>query len=499
MKTITTSVLSLLLFGQAFGQVGTESDENSNIKYYVSSNGMMFHNTPDQKGGYLIPKDSLTNAIFAMMPMMVGLDVNGQMKGGIVSLNESDFLPGPTPGYYPDASYGESIWFMTKSDVDYHRAHWSDPGYTMPYNVAHWPGNGNLSIGQAVNLAPFFDVDQNTSYDPQNGDYPLISGDRAVYMIVSDNLGVHSSGLDPMGVEMHMMFYQYENNPDPVLNFTTFVTTTIFNRSSQTFTDFRFGHLVDFDLGNNMDDYIGTDVNRNLAYVYNGDLDDEDYGGLNGYGLNPPAVGVIALDSNMFSNLRLGSDYANGTEISNSLHGLQNGGDPYADNNGDPTTYVYTETGSNGWNEVTAGDIPGDRRSAIGYAPVTLIPGGSVSYHNAIIYARSNGDTLYSSVDSLFSVADHIQDFFDNYHPDHLEVSESKMLSLEIYPNPVQNKLSVLGINSGTFRILNIAGSEINSGTMNASGIDVEKLTDGFYILEITSNGKQGRKSFVKE
>src|SRR6185503_14128240 len=47
--------------------------------------------------------------------------------------------------------------------------------------------------------------------------------------------------------------------------------------------------FVDGDLGNYLDDYIGSDVPRNMGYCYNGDADDD---GPTGYGLHPPSVGI---------------------------------------------------------------------------------------------------------------------------------------------------------------------------------------------------------------
>jgi hypothetical protein len=45
-------------------------------------------------------------------------------------------------------------------------------------------------------------------------------------------------------------------------------------------------------VGTAIDDYVGCDVQRGLGYSYNGDADDEPSSSSQGYGLNPPAVGV---------------------------------------------------------------------------------------------------------------------------------------------------------------------------------------------------------------
>jgi hypothetical protein len=44
-------------------------------------------------------------------------------------------------------------------------------------------------------------------------------------------------------------------------------------------------------LGDAFDDYVGCDVNLGLGFCYNGDPDDGS-GTIDGYGINPPAVGA---------------------------------------------------------------------------------------------------------------------------------------------------------------------------------------------------------------
>lgn len=506
MKTIATSVFSILFLGSAFGQGYTESTQNSQVKYSVTNDATMFNNPAGPSGGYLVPKDSLVSAIYAMFPMAAGEDINGQLKGAAGKFQNSDFFGGPIADNYLTSEYltryGQSIWFMSKAEVENHRDHYQDAAYTMSGAIENWPGNGNTSNGEANVLAPFFDVNQDQIYSPMEGDYPLIRGDKALYVIVNDDAGIHPSGLEPIQLEMHMMLYQFENATDPLLTNTTFVLTTLHNRGTQTLYNFKFGHLVDFDLGDYSDDFIGTDVNRQLSYVYNADLMDGPNSGDPGYGEYPPAVGIVSLDGNMASNVQNLDPYSSGPQIYRSLQGLKNDGSPFLDADGEATPYLYTET-ETGWNESTAMNMPGDRRSVIGYDAFTLKPYLSYCFNNAVVYARSSAGSIFSSADSLALVADHVQEFFDiqgwECHTTDLGVNDLKALSFNLFPNPTNGKLTVEGIENGTFRILNLEGKEMKSGSLSATSIDVETLTSGYYILEVVSNGKQGRSSFVKE
>lgn len=510
MKTFFTSIMCLLAVEQAFSQGSvSQSTSNSQVTYWASNNGVMFNNPhPGSTGGYFIPKDSLVSAIFAMSPMITAADVNGQLKGAVAKYQASDFFPGPIATDYnaPEFTSGGfaiALWEMTKAAVDNHIAHYMDAGYVIPPAIASWPANGNTANGQALLLAPFHDHNSDQYYDPAAGDYPLILGDKATYVILNDMKAIHPSGIDPMNLEMHLMYYQYENASDPVLTKTTFVQTTLYNRGTIALNNLRFGHIIDFDLGNPTDDYIGTDIARQMAYVYNGDLNDESFSGNSGYGINPPAVGVISLDGGLSSHVPVQApNYPNSaSQYNNVLNGFDPAGNQFLDDSGNPTTYIFNEAGPSGWNEVTESNPLGDRISATSHEVQNFLPGGKLVYNHAIVYARSNEGTIFSSVDSLIGVADHIQDFYDHSIATLgvTELSTYVGLDLTIYPNPAQDYLQIEGLTSGMYRVINLEGKEILSGTLETPIIQIDSLKRGFYILEITSGRKRDRKSFVKE
>lgn len=524
MKTIITSILSLCTAGLVWGQGSiTLSTSNSNVKYLVSNNGVFFHDptqnsTGNGFGGYFVPKDSLVSSIFGITLMATGTDVNGQIKGAISTTLDSDFAPGPylsNPANYPNSSYINkyltSIWEVSKAQVDQHIAHWMDAGYVVPGPIAEWPGNGNSGNGESALLAPFYDRDGDQLYEPLDGDYPLIRGEKAVYTIVNDSRGVHASATDPIGIEVHMMFYQYDVPGNEALNNTVFVQTTAFNRGTVSLTGFHLGHYVDFDLGNPFDDYIGTDPARNLAYAYNGDFMDEPFSGKPGYGINPPATGFLTLDGTLNSNVILSglSFMSTPLEFHNVLNGLLPDGSQMLDGNNQPTNYLYYDIDSlSGWNEFNGNggisNAPGDRRSVTAQQAETFNPGAVLCYNHAAIFARSQAGTFLGSIDSLLQVADYIQDFYDDQHFS----CEGKTLGLRelddaldfsLFPNPSSSYLKINGLDSGTFRIISMDGKEVKSGNLENALIDVEQLRNGYYMIEITSGGKGGRKSFVKD
>ena len=66
------------------------------------------------------------------------------------------------------------------------------------------------------------------------------------------------------------------------------------------------------------------------------------------------------------------------------------------------------------WNEVTAGNVPGDRRFIQAAGPFTLNPGDYNNITVGVVWARANGGTPSESVDLLREFDDKAQALFDN-------------------------------------------------------------------------------------
>ena len=112
------------------------------------------------------------------------------------------------------------VWKLERTLIDAHIAQWDQPGYVMPYVIATWPGNGDVSNGEPAVLAPFADLNANDIYEPEQGEYPLIRGDMAVYNIQHT---VPTSGGDVPRADIHMMHYAFADPTDPSLYNTVFL------------------------------------------------------------------------------------------------------------------------------------------------------------------------------------------------------------------------------------------------------------------------------------
>jgi len=223
----------------------------------------------------------------------------GQGPNTAPAQTKLDFWTGPVMDSTAYSIYQDStwnyIWNLKRSEIEYHQAHWNDAGYQPIHDILTWPGNGNTAIGQAAILAPFYDRNEDGTYDPMDGDYPLIKGDQSLFFIFNDDRNMHlETEGNKLKTEIHGMAYAFDMPQDSAFSNTIFLDYKIFNRSQNTYTNTYIGTFTDFDIGFAADDYIGCDVQRGFYYGYNGTPVDGS-GQPGSYGAHPPAQAVTIL------------------------------------------------------------------------------------------------------------------------------------------------------------------------------------------------------------
>lgn len=80
-------------------------------------------------------------------------------------------------------------------------------------------------------------------------------------------------------------------------------------------------------------------------------------------------------------------------------------------------------------------------------------------------------------------------------------IQQPKVISLNLYPNPASQQLTVsTGQQGGTLALYNAQGMLLNSYTMNGSAqtIDVAQLANGVYYVEVNNKDGIGLKKFMK-
>lgn len=272
----------------------------NNVRTTILAGGDMWWNLAD--GKYEIPKGSAKNSLFAGALWIGGLEEGtGTLKVAAMTYRQTgnDFWPGPLNSSVSiensRCNEFDKHFRASKSEVAEFRG-----GGALTENIEKWPGNGDVANGEDLYLAPFFDKDGNTLYEPDKGDYPfydfdgssgcgnILFGDETLWWVFNDKGNIHSETQGvPIGLEIHAQAFGFQTNDE--INNMTFYRYKIFNRSSTKLEKTYFGQWVDPDLGKYDDDWVGCDVARGFGYVYNGDPNDES---ATGYGMNPPALGV---------------------------------------------------------------------------------------------------------------------------------------------------------------------------------------------------------------
>lgn len=437
MKNFTLLIISVLTLFQSFGQQQAAISSN-NMEALIANKMSLFGDLTKeyQHAQFFAPKNQKISPIYAGNIWITGTNEDStiilsssETYQGYQEINKSFWINGPISNDTSNAfknTYNR-VWKITQQQIENHKLSYANLLYLMPEVLKNWPANGNLQKGEAKVLAPYMDVNKNEIYDPENGDYPIIVGDNAILSIFND-----SENQNGFSIEVYRIVYTYNTNEADNI----FVNYTIKNRSANTYHNVRLSTWNDFDIGNASDDYVGSVPTKNAILAYNGDNNDEDgQQGQIGYGVNPPAFGTKFLNANSASSLYynigggINGDPNNWISYYNYANAYwQNGTPMYYGGNGIigaggtadtniRVNHMYTgHPADSTWNEVNAGNQPGDRRMLMSTESFTLIPNGTRCLDLAYCYGRyTSGDTYeYAGYDALLSVFDSTQIFYDN-------------------------------------------------------------------------------------
>ncbi len=340
--------------------------ELNNVRAMVHTAGNLWQVPGQNFSQYEIPKNSKIMALFTSALWLGGTDINGQLKlAALRYRNGQDYWTGPlseeTAEIDPSDCSKYDQHYITSKDLVREFDAWftageldqqngtnlqatNFPNYKIPDFFKTWPAHGDVTKGQNFYLAPFYDRDQNGIYEFEKGDYPWydlnneknckedrrvsLYGDLNFWWVLNDKGNIHTeTGGQPIGIEIHAQAFAFATNDD--INNMTFYNYELINRGTQTLYNTYFGVFVDGALGDPFDDYVGCDVNRGLGYFYNGDNNDGDNIGFNGYGTTPPAVGVDFFEGPYQDNDNFDNAYGIGTD--EALNGIGYG-DGVADN-----------------------------------------------------------------------------------------------------------------------------------------------------------------------
>ncbi len=433
-------------------------------------------------------------------------------------------------GLQPKAKW-QNLWKVNRTEIDQFQADFlaNAVDFSQYPTIETWPAEGSVSDGEDRNLAPFIDVNMDGFYRPaDDGDYPCIVGDQAIWWVFNDQ-GVHNeSGGLPLDIQIEAMAYAFDCSqttcPDTSLDYATFLHYEISNHSDSAWSNMYLGLHIDVDLGNYADDFLGSDSTLNLGFVYNGDDNDGNYGAA------PPSWGCSVLPNGQIDkmNSMISIDNSFGNFNSNpqtpegfynylqgrwldGQHVVNNGGNGHPGSATGPATgYMFPSTEGfcggflSGWSELTSGATPFDRKFIEGSGPFLLQPGQSISLDVYFPYARDSSHT--KSVCALKNATAIVQDWWQNQLDRACfslvvgEELEQPKAEMRVIPNPVTGTQFIADFGQpldvpGELDIIDLNGKvvihrAVDIGAANQL-IDASSLPGGLYLIRLTQGAAQ--------
>ena len=469
------------------GTAQVDLDAN-NVRARMFNTGQLFFNGGN--GEYEVPRGSGLVSVFAS-GIWVGGQVDGELRMAAATYAQGsgyEFWPGPlaADGSAPtreSCQEFDRFWKITQDDIN----QYLDSGTTTA-DLLSWPvefgapvlnrtangfdddgdglidegvdgedNDGDLKIDERDEQEDV-DVDVRRAanrpiYDLADGDLPDIIGTQSVWWIMNDRGNEHlETQAPPVGLEVTVQAFAFATSN--AINNTTFYKYNLRYKGTAPLTQAYLGLWSDPDLGDYTDDFVGSDTELGLGFVYNGDDDD---GTSTGYGARPPALGYdyfqgplvndddidndgdgevdeederIALSAFVYYNndtSNLGNP-AGADEFYNYLRARQRDGQPITEgfdgtNPSRPETKImFPGNPPEYWSEydvnpdpgITTANTPADRRFLMSSGPFTIQPGSEQEIVFGIVWSQASAGGALASVAKLKNDDALAQGAFDN-------------------------------------------------------------------------------------
>jgi hypothetical protein len=476
-----------------------------------------------------------------------------------------DFFQGPmmNSAAYSTAmdSQWNRLWKINKTTIDsfiYFNQTGLPVGYVIPQIIIDWPANGNVSLGQSAKLAPYFDSNNDNFYDPNDGDYPLIKGDQAIFFLYNDDRNNHTeTGSLKLGIEIQGLLYAFNCNDSAIQN-TIYANYKITNKSVNNYDSTYVGNWLDLD--HDRGDFFGTEVARG-AYFY--------YGKNNitsTYGFNQPSLGVVFLNGpyadstgidETISNTPHSSGYGDGI-IDNEKPGLgksisyintsspingnpasgmdyydylkgiwKNGADlTYGDNGYSGILncdYMFPENSDtlslgidppqSAWYNYQVSPSNFDKSGAGSYGPFTFRSNQTIDIDLAFVIGRNYTDTNFSaSVSVMKQRIDCVRSFYESMFTvcgcqniTGIDINQSVNSNLSLYPNPSSDLIYIdykTQSKNAMIAIYDVKGQlvkQMKLENQSKQTVNVSSFASGLYLMVVTDGKNVDTQRFIKQ
>ena len=251
------------------------------------------------------------------------------------------------------------------------------------------------------------------------------------------------------------------------------------------------------------------------------------------YGNNPPAQGVSFLNNPLtsfiyFKNESSGPmiDPTTPYEYYNYMKSLWKdnthlvfGGNGHFSGSGSTsinTNYAYSGMPgiTSDWTEISATNVPGDRRGLGSIGPYTLLKDSSICVDLAYTFARDYTDTINTaSVTKLKQYVQNIRNYYNtnlvhNCSDLFSSVNELRKTKSEliVFPNPAKDVLNIYlkqfkNLQNNSIFIYNIQGQLLlqQGIKQQQTEINISGYDKGIYIVKVINNDNPVVSKFIKE
>lgn len=542
------SIIPASLLAQDCGNPQSQIDiEGNNIRARILNGGDLF--TDFNKGQFIpnpAPPGTFSPAtIYAAGIWMGGIDPGSNLKVAAVdyrSNGQHDYSAGPlSPNGVTDqftCSNWDKHFKVTGSEIAafLNALPISETELKDNYRgVAGWPGRGNPYFSDiwgfdlpftSQALAPFFDANQDGSYDPLLGDYPVVQlrnippfvPAEIIWCVFNDQNGggIHSTSQGKaLQAEFQLTTWAFNCPNEAVVNNTLFTSHKIINRAPDPTDSTFIGIWADVDLGCGYDDYVGCSPALNTMYAYNTDAVDGQIGntcqGTPTFPGAAPTQSVTILNHPMdkfipYNNTggsvpAATTDPQTALEFYRYLSGSWRDGSPLTDGPsgygpGNLVSYLYPDDPSNvnGWSMCTANLPIGDRR-LFGTIKLGQLAPGQIEEVNVAWAFHPNPD-LPCGIGSTLNDVTKLHTIYDNGFTNlclPLKVPELPAESLQLFPNPASDAtlLRYGNLEMLSLRVFDAAGRMLLEKTKQFEKaeiiIETSTFASGIYTVQVTT------------
>lgn len=382
------------------GQDSLSALQAGKLRGFINSNGLLF----DSLGNAGLHSNKLLSLCERSGVWMSANDGAGQLRVSAHDVigNNHEFWPGPLSigaNEAADTKGWNKLFQITKAEVESHKSNFNKQNYYLPDNMRNWPANANPPFAKI--LAPFVDYQTNNQiYQPMQGDYPYFKGDQLLYSIANDVYETHDlSGTLPLGIELHTLMYKF-NSKDSFLKDAILIKYYVFNRSNNNYNNFRFSQVINFKIGSNNNEFLGTDVKNNILFAYNDTSEAAFSNKLVSIGcmsINRPISSTIYFNNNNdainglpsvslhFQNYQQ-AKWKNNSSMSYGSNGVDGNGIAkfvYPFNTDNSNSNLY-------WSEESVGNTSGKRYGVLNFDPISLLSNTAAAFECVFFSVESN-------------------------------------------------------------------------------------------------------------